>query len=210
MSPWVGTGLCTALPALVKAVGITAQPWLCRRHSCCNFCRFQLNAGAGSRAGVSLRKGPVRVQGLLRCGDELGQGASGLSTCPLQCYMEVTTSVRVLPAVPGWLQGMLRVVERVSKCVLGEERADVRSWPAAACDAFVTLVRPRAAGVSQKEVPAPGPGFLQSHPAAPPPPRDRAVLPAARWPQLMFSGHCPRADSPWTLHPNIPRVLTRA
>lgn len=178
-----GTGLCIALSAFVKAIGITAQPWLCGRHSCCNFCRFQLNAGAGSRAGSSLGKGPVRVQGLLRCEGELLQGAAGLGT----------TSVRVLPAVPGWLQGMLRAVERVSKCVLGEEGPGGRSWPAAACDACVTLVRPRAAGVSQKEVPAPGSGFLQSRPAAPPPSRDRAVLPAARWAS---------ADVPWPPSPS--------
>lgn len=82
---------------------------------------------------------------------------AGLGTCPLQCHLEVTTTVKVLPAVPGWLQGMLRAMEGVSKKVLGEERAGGRSWPSVACDACATLVRPRAAGVSQKEVPAPDP-----------------------------------------------------
>lgn len=126
---------------------------------------------------------------------------------PFQCHMEVTTSVRVLPATPGWLQGMLRAMEGVSKSVLREKRAGGRSWPAAACDACATLVRPRAAGVSQKEVPAPGPGFLQSRPAAPPPPRSRAVLPAARWtsagvPWPLYPSQYPAADGPWLMAPS--------
>lgn len=77
LSPWEGTGLCTALSALVKAVGITGQPWLWGRHMCCNFCRFQLNAGAGSRAGASLGKALSECRGCCGVGVSWGGGLLG-------------------------------------------------------------------------------------------------------------------------------------
>lgn len=158
---------------------------------CCNFCRFQLNAGAGSRAGSSLGRGPVRVQGLLWCVGELEQGLLGWA--PAHSRSPPLSGCCLL--APGDAQSNGGGQQQCS----GRERAGGCSWPSAAC---ATLVRPRAAGVSQKEVPAPGPGFLQSRPAAPPPPDG---------PQLMFPGHrsrpiplatvpqYPTATGPWLM-----------
>lgn len=41
---------------------------------CCNFCKLQLNARAGSGARSSLGKGCAGAQRLLQRGGELGQG----------------------------------------------------------------------------------------------------------------------------------------
>lgn len=181
-----GTDLCTALQILSRLLESQGSCG-CGEEMCCNFYIFQLNAGAGSRAGSSLGRGPARVQGLLWCVGELEQellGWAGHLPTPVS-----HGGHHQYQGAACWLQEMLRAMEGVrvfwerngwwlqlALCCLCDTR------PAAGCGCFT------------KGSSYPGPGFLQSRPAAPPPPRGRAVLPDG--PQLMFPGHCPRADSP--------------
>lgn len=154
---------------------------------CFNFCKFQLNAGAGSGAEQFI------LQGLLRCGGELGQGAAGLGWAehlPIPVSPGGHHHVRVL-----FLAGSRGCSEqwRGSAGMCWERKGllaaagpllpakPVRDWSGSGLRLF------------HKRKFLPGTGFLQSRPAAPPPPRDRAVLPGPRWTS---------ADVPWPPSPS--------